>query len=75
MKKQNLDFEVTRLLFVNELFYNSDLFENLDRLDFVILDIDIALKALFMITKLLSTCTASFCCCLKKAFVISLFCC
>ena len=27
MKKQNLDFEVTRLFFVNELFYNSDLFE------------------------------------------------
>ena len=29
MKKQNLDFSVTRDFFINEFFYNSQLFEKM----------------------------------------------
>ena len=69
MKKQNLDFEVTRLLFVNELFYNLDLFEKCRHVEFcdfryrccsqdIVYDYEITQHMHFV-----------------KAFVISLFCC
>ena len=77
MKKQNLDFKVA--LHWNSLLYNFELVEkNVDLLDFAILDIDLLsiLKGINSdhgITQVMHcVMLLSF---LKKAFVISLFCC
>ena len=45
MKKQNLDFEVTRDFFVLNEIYNSEVFEkHIGTLQFVVLDIDLSLS-------------------------------
>ena len=76
-KNQNFDFEVARNCFSEVTLYNSELFEkNVAMLDFVILDIDLALNRYFYNHEI----TQHMYCVmllrfLKKVFVISLLCC
>ena len=44
MKKQNLDFEVTRDFFVLNEIYNSEIFEKHRHVAIVVLDIDLSLS-------------------------------